>query len=116
MATNIKTATVTGSGQLMDFSRGSGVHSTSIGDVSVGSAGMGDVIAVGTRLIGITAAVTGTCNITDTFTSVNTEKTLTRIKFAGNRDTYFGEQGVKFLGKIMVSAPTSDSTVMIYYG
>ena len=108
MATNIKTATVTGSGQPIDYST-STVPTTATG-------GMGDVIAVGTRLIGITAAVTGTCNISDTFTSVNTEKTLTRIKFAGNRDTYFGEQGVKFLGKIMVSAPTSDSTVMIYYG
>jgi len=99
MATNIKTATVTGSGQPIDYST-STVPTTATG-------GMGDVIA---------AAVTGTCNITDTFTSVNTEKTLTRIKFAGNRDTYFGEQGVKFLGKIMVSAPTSHSTVMIYYG
>ena len=108
MATNIKTATVTGSGQPIDYST-STVPTTATG-------GMGDVIAVGTRLIGITAAVTGTCNITDTFTSVNTEKTLTRIKFAGNRDTYFGEHGVKFLGKIMVSAPTSDYTVMIYYG
>ena len=108
MATNIKTATVTGSGQPIDYST-STVPTTATG-------GMGDVIAVGTRLICITAAVTGTCNITDTFTSVNTEKTLTRIKFAGNRDTYFGEQGVKFLGKIMVSAPTSHSTVMIYYG
>ena len=108
MATNIKTATVTGSGQLIDYST-STIPTTATG-------GMGDAIAVGTRILGITAAVTGTCNITDTFTSVNTEKTLTRIKFAGNRDTYFGEQGLKFLGKIMVSAPTSDSTVMIYYG
>tara|TARA_R110002110_G_scaffold95162_2_gene246003 strand:+ start:4133 stop:4459 length:327 start_codon:yes stop_codon:yes gene_type:complete len=108
MATNIKTATVTGSGQLIDFST-STVPTTATG-------GMGDAIAVGTRILGITAAVTGTCNITDTFTSVNTAKTLTRIKFAGTHDAYFGEQGVKFLGKIMVSAPTSASTVMVYYG
>tara|TARA_R100000008_G_scaffold25948_1_gene14068 strand:+ start:8810 stop:9160 length:351 start_codon:yes stop_codon:yes gene_type:complete len=116
MATNIKTATVTGSGQLLDYSRGSGTGSTSIGNVSAGSAGMGDTIAVGTRILGITAAVTGTCNITDTWTSVNTTKTRIRIRFAGNHDAYFGEQGVKFLGKMMVSAPTSGSTVMIYYG
>ena len=77
---------------------------------------MGDAIAVGTRILGITAAVTGTCNITDTFTSVNTSKTLTRIKFAGDRDTYFGEQGVKFKGVIKVSAPTSASVVMVFYG
>ena len=108
MATNIKTATVTGSGQLIDYST-STVPTTATG-------GMGDVIAVGTRILGITAAVTGTCNITDTFTSVNTSKTLTRIKFAGDRDTYFGEQGVKFHGIIKVSAPTSHSVVMVYYG
>jgi hypothetical protein len=108
MATNIKTATVTGSGQLVDFST-STVPTTATG-------GMGDAIAVGTRILGITAAVTGTCNITDTFTSVNTSKTLTRIKFAGNRDTYFGEQGVKFKGVIKVSAPTSASVVMVFYG
>jgi hypothetical protein len=108
MATNIKTATVTGSGQLVDYS------TSTIPTAATG--GMGDVIAVGTRILGITAAVTGTCNITDTFTSVNTTKTLTRIRFAGNRDTYFGEQGVKFKGKIMVSAPTSASVVMVFYG
>jgi len=108
MATNIKTATVTGSGQLLDYST-STVPTTATG-------GMGDVIAVGTRILGITAAVTGTCNITDTWTSVNTTKTRIRIRFAGNHDAYFGEQGVRFLGKMMVSAPTSGSTVMIYYG
>ena len=108
MATNINTATDTGRGQLIDYST-STIPTTATG-------GMGDAIAVGTRILGITAAVTGTCNITDTFTSVNTSKTLTRIKFAGERDTYFGEQGVKFKGIIKVSAPTSASVVMVFYG
>ena len=49
MATNIKTATVTGSGQLVDFST-STVPTTATG-------GMGDAIAVGTRILGITAVV-----------------------------------------------------------
>tara|TARA_R100000306_G_C4311586_1_gene110476 strand:+ start:139 stop:465 length:327 start_codon:yes stop_codon:yes gene_type:complete len=108
MATNIKAATVTGSGQPLDFSV-STTPTTAIG-------GLGTVVGVGTRILGISAAVTGTCSITDTYTSVNTSKTRTRIKFAGDHDVYFGEQGVKFLGKVMVSAPTSAAVVMLYYG
>ena len=87
MATNIKAATVTGSGQPLDFSV-STTPTTAIG-------GLGTVVGVGTRILGISAAVTGTCSITD---------------------VYFGEQGVKFLGQVMVSAPTSAAVVMLYYG
>jgi len=108
MATNIKTATVTGSGQLVDFST-STVPTTATG-------GMGDAIAVGTRILGIQGSSNTDGSINTTYTSVNTEKTRTRIKFAGDRDTYFGEQGVKFKGVIKVSAPTSASVVMVFYG
>lgn len=101
MASNIRNAFVTGSGALLDS-----LTSTTIAD---------------TRIKGITYSGVGTFTITGSQTDDYGNLKGGNIKFVGTTNTDAGDIhipdfGVRMVGPVKVSAPTSAATVAIYYG
>ena len=101
MATNIRQGFVTGSGAVLDVST--------------------SVTVANTRIKGILYSGIGTFLVegqdTDALGNVNGNQ----IKFVGTTavdagDIYIPDFGVKVVGPVKVSAPSSAATVAIYYG
>jgi len=101
MASNIRQGFVTGSGAVLDVTT--------------------SVTVANTRIKGITFSGVGTFLVegkdTDAYGNVNGNQ----IKFVGTTATDAGDimipdYGVKVVGPVKVSAPTSAATVAIYYG
>lgn len=101
MATNIKQGFVTGSGAVLDTTT-----STTVAD---------------TRIKGITYSGIGTFLITGSETDAYGNTNGNNIKFVATTvvdagDIMIPDFGVKVVGPVKVSAPTSAATVAIYYG
>jgi len=101
MATNIKQGFVTGSGAVLDTTT-----STTVAD---------------TRIKGITYSGIGTFLITGNETDAYGNTNGNNIKFVATTvvdagDIMIPDFGVKVVGPVKVSAPTSAATVAIYYG
>jgi hypothetical protein len=101
MATNIKQGFVTGSGAVLDTTT-----NTTVAD---------------TRIKGITYSGIGTFLITGSETDAYGNTNGNNIKFVATTvvdagDIMIPDFGVKVVGPVKVSAPTSAATVAIYYG
>lgn len=101
MASNIRTAHQVGSGAFVDSAT-----STTISD---------------TRVKGITYSGVGTFTITGTSTDEYGNVRGSNIKFVGTTasdagDVMIPDFGIRMVGSVKVSAPTSAATVTIYYG
>ena len=101
MASNIRNAFVTGSGALLD----------SLTSVTVAN----------TRIKSVAYSGVGTFTITGSETDSNGNVNGSNIKFVGTTnvdagDIYIPDFGVRMVGPVKVSAPTSAATVAVYYG
>lgn len=101
MATNIRQGFVTGSGAVLDTTT-----NTTVAD---------------TRIKGLTFSGVGTFLITGSETDSYGNTRGSNIKFVGTTavdagDIMIPDYGIKVVGPIKVSAPTSAATVAIYYG
>jgi hypothetical protein len=101
MATNIRQGFVTGSGAVLDIAT-----STTISD---------------TRIKGVTYSGIGTFLITGTSTDPYGNLKGSNLKFIGTTavdagDIYVPDFGLRVNGPVKVSAPSSASTVGIFYG
>jgi len=101
MASNIRTAHQVGSGAFVDS-----ITSTTISN---------------TRIKGLTFSGVGTFTITGSETDEYRNARGSNIKFVGTTandagDVMIPDFGVRMVGSVKVSAPTSAATVTIYYG
>ena len=101
MATNIRQGFVTGSGAVLDTTT--------------------NVTVVNTRIKGITYSGVGTFTVTGNQTDDYGNVRGSNIKFVGTTNTDAGDImipdfGIRVVGPVKVSAPTSTATVAIYYG
>ncbi len=101
MATNIRQGFVTGSGAVLDTTT-----NTTVAD---------------TRIKGVTYSGVGTFLITGNETDAYGNVRGSNIKFVGTAavdasDIYIPDFGIRVVGPVKVSAPTSTATVAIYYG
>tara|TARA_R100000963_G_C4641193_1_gene104822 strand:+ start:609 stop:914 length:306 start_codon:yes stop_codon:yes gene_type:complete len=101
MATTIRQGFVTGSGSVLDVAS--------------------SVAVANTRIRNINASGVGTFLITGTSTNQGGQIRGNNIKFVNTtandvNDIYLPDLGVLMVGEIKVSAPTSASTVAIFYG
>lgn len=101
MASNIRTGFVTGSGAVLDVTT--------------------SVTLSNTRIKGIFYSGVGTFLITGSQTDEYSNTNGSNIKFVGTTNNDAGDiilpdYGVKVVGPVKVSAPTSSATVAIFYG
>ena len=101
MSTNIRTGAVTGSGVVLDT--------------------LSSVTVADTRIRSIYYSGVGTFLITGSQTGGNGSTSGSNIKFVGTTnvdagDIYVPDNGVWMIGPVKVSAPTSASTVTVFYG
>jgi hypothetical protein len=101
MTTNIRTGAVTGSGAVLDT--------------------LSSVTVADTRIRSIYYSGVGTFLITGSQTDENGSTSGSNIKFVGTTnvdagDIYVPDNGVRMIGPVKVSAPTSASTVTVFYG
>jgi len=101
MATNIKQGFVTGSGAVLDTTTNTTVANT--------------------RIKGLTFSGVGTFLITGSETDDYNNTNGNNIKFVGTTvvdagDIMIPDYGIRVVGPVKVSAPTSTATVAIYYG
>jgi hypothetical protein len=101
MATNIKQGFVTGSGAVLDTTTNTTVANT--------------------RIKGLTFSGVGTFLITGSETDDYNNTNGNNIKFVGTAavdagDIMIPDYGIRVVGPVKVSAPTSTATVAIYYG
>ena len=101
MASNIRTAHLVGSGAFVDS-----ITSTTISD---------------TRIKGIVYTGVGTFTITGSQTDEYGNARGSNIKFVGTTandagDIMIPDFGVRMVGPVKVSSPTSSATVTIFYG
>ena len=101
MSTNIRTGFVTGSGAVLDT--------------------LSSVTVADTRIRNISYSGVGTFLITGSQTDENGSTAGSNIKFVGTTAVDAGsidiaDNGVKMVGPVKVSAPTSAATVAVFYG
>lgn len=101
MSTNIRTGMVTGSGAVLDT--------------------LSSVTVADTRVRGVFFSGVGTFLITGSETDENGSTSGSNIKFVSTAavdagDIMIPDNGVKMVGPVKVSAPTSSSTVTVFYG
>lgn len=101
MSTNIRTGFVTGSGAVLDT--------------------LSSVTVADTRIRTISYSGVGTFLITGSQTDANGSTAGSNIKFVGTTAVDAGsidvaDNGVKMVGPVKVSAPTSAATVAVFYG
>jgi hypothetical protein len=101
MSTNIRTGSVIGSGVVLDT--------------------LSSVTVADTRIKSIYYSGVGTFLITGSQTDENGSTSGSNIKFVGTTnvdagDIYVPDNGVRMIGPVKVSAPTSASTVTVFYG
>ena len=101
MASNIRQGFVTGSGAVLDVTT--------------------SVTVANTRIKGVVYSGIGTFLIEGQDTDAEGNVNGNQIKFVGTTavdagDIYIPDFGVKVVGPVKVSAPTSAATVAVYYG
>ena len=101
MSTNIRTGSVIGSGVVLDT--------------------LSSVTVADTRVRGVFFSGVGTFLITGSETDENGSTSGSNIKFVSTAtvdagDIMIPDSGVRMIGPVKVSAPTSASTVTVFYG
>jgi hypothetical protein len=101
MSTNIRTGFVTGSGAVLDT--------------------LSSVTVADTRIRGVFFSGVGTFLITGSQTNENDSTSGSNIKFVGTTNVNAGDimipdSGVRMIGPVKVSAPTSTATITVFYG